>query len=121
MPLSQLASDIYDILRPMLPNPNAEITYHDLVGRLGPLPAPNQDLQARDPRLDQALGEIVAECRARDLPAISAIVVRADGRIPGPGYYPTAHPDVAHDIARAMIAWGNEVQRVRSTTYPQTL
>jgi hypothetical protein len=121
MPLSQLALHVYDILRLMVPNPSADITYQDLVNRLGPLPPPNEDLQPRDLRLDQALGEVVAECRARNLPAIPAIVVRADGRIPGAGYYPIAHPDEMHDVARAMIAWGNEVLRVRQTTYPPTL
>jgi len=121
MPLSQLASDIYDILRPMVPNPTAEITYHDLVARLGPLPVPNQNLQPRDRRLDEALGEIVTECRARDLPALPAIVVHSEDRIPGPGYYPMAHPQVADDRARAMIAWGNEILQVRRTTYPQAL
>ncbi|MDX9975559.1 MAG: hypothetical protein RBU21_21415 [FCB group bacterium] len=121
MPLSQLASDIYDVLRPMVPNPTAEITYHDLVTRLGSLPAPNQNLQPRDHRLDEALGEIVTQCRARHLPALPAIVVRSDERVPGPGYYPMAHPDVADDQTQAMIAWGNEIQQVRRTTYPQTL
>ena len=121
MPLSQLASAIYDILQPMVPSPNADIAYHELVDRLGPLPAPNHDLQSRDPRLDEALGEIVTECRARELPALPAIVVRSDDRIPGPGYYQIAHPDVAHDRALAMIDWGNEVVRVRQTTYPQIL
>jgi len=121
MPLSQLASDIYDILRPMVPNPTAEITYHDLVVRLGPLPAPNQNLQPRDHRLDEALGEIVTQCRARQLPALPAIVVHSSDGIPGAGYYAMAHPHVADDRARAMIAWGNEVQQVRRRTYPQTL
>jgi hypothetical protein len=118
---SVLAAAIYDILRGMVPAPRAEITYSELVAQLGPMPPPNQDLQARDSRLDAALGELVTACRHRDLPAISALVVRDADRIPGPGYYPIAHPDEAGDMARAMIAWGHEVQRVRATTYPAQL
>ncbi len=119
--LSVLAAAIYDILQSLVPGPSAEITYTELVNRLGPMPAPNQDLQAHDRRLDIALGELVTACRARGLPAIAALVVRDDSRIPGSGYYPMAHPTVANDTARAMIAWGNEVQQVRATTYPAQL
>ncbi|HJZ56569.1 MAG TPA: hypothetical protein VKE74_16505 [Gemmataceae bacterium] len=85
------------------------------------MPPPNQDLQARDPRLDASLGELVTASHRRALPAISALVVLDADRIPGPGYYPVAHPAEAGDTARAMIAWGYEVQGVRATTYPAQL
>src|SRR5579872_4366930 len=64
---SILATAIYDILRSLVPSPRAEITYSELVQQLGPLRAPNQDLQPRDSRLDSALGELVAACRRRNL------------------------------------------------------
>jgi hypothetical protein len=122
MPLSVLALAIYEILRALVPDPQAEITYQELVNRLGPLPSPNDNLHWRDPRLDAALGELVAACRERGLPAISALVVRAIERNPGHMYYPVAHPveDAQGELA-AEIAWGNEIQRVRQTTYPAQL
>ena len=119
--LSVLAAAIYDILRGLASNPRAEITYSELVVRLGPMPRPNKDLQPRDTRLDAALGELVHACRRRDLPAIAAMVVHEGDRVPGPGYYPVAHPREAGDRAREMIARGLEIQRVRTTTYPAQL
>lgn len=118
--LSVLATAIYEILRSLVPNSRAEITYTELVTRLGPM-LPNEDLRPRDPRLDAALGELVTACRQRGLPVISAMVVREDDRTPGAGYYNLAHPEVANDTARAMIAWGQEVQQVRGTRYPVQL
>jgi hypothetical protein len=32
-----------------------------------------------------------------------------------------AHPDEADDPAKAMIAWGIELEKVRTTTYPPAL
>lgn len=121
--MSVLATAIYAILRSLVPAPAAEITYEDLVEQLGPMPPPNQDLRPRDPRLDIALGEIVTTCRNHKppLPALPAIVVRKYERTPGEGYYRIAHPDVPQDWAHWMIAWGNEVIRVRQTTYPAAL
>jgi hypothetical protein len=119
--LSVLAAAIYDVLRVLVPNRRAEITYAELVDQLGPMPPPNQDLHARDVRLDAALGELVTACRRRGLPAIAAIVVRDDTRAPGQGYYSIAHAAEAGDTDIAMIAWGHEVQQVRATTYPAHL
>jgi hypothetical protein len=121
MPMSRLASRVYRVLRGLVPDQDAEITYADLVLQLGKMAPPNQDLRPRDKRLADALGEIVAECRSRKLPVLSAIVVRRQCRTPGPGYFRTVHPDVAHDTARAMIAWGNEVLKVRRKAYPEVL
>jgi hypothetical protein len=119
--LSVLATAIYEILRSLVPDSRAEITYSDLVARLGPMAPPNQGLEAHDQRLNIALGELVTACRQFGLPAISALVVHGHDRIPGPGYYPLAHPKVANDAARAMIAWGQELLKVRATTYPLQL
>ena len=122
MNLSVLALAIYEILRDLVPNPSAEITYEGLVGRLGPMPPPNEGLHYRDVRLDEALGDLVAACRARDLPAISALVIRKIERNPGPGYYPTAHPaESAQDQMLAEVAWAHERERSRQTSYPLQL
>ena len=117
--LSALAAAIYTILRSLVPDPSAEITYSQLVSRLGPMDPPNENLQPRDRRLDAALGDLVHACRGAGLPAISALVVRDDEGSPGAGYYPVAHPGaLSRDTAAKMIAWGNEIQAVRATEYP---
>lgn len=121
MALSQLAMDIYQTLRGLVPDQHAIITYGELIEQLGSMPPSSGDLRPRDPRLHEALGEIVSECRMNGYPALSAIVVRKGCGTPGRGYYDVAHPEVANDIARAMIEWGNEVLKVRRSTFPISL
>lgn len=120
--LSALASAIYDILRGLVPDPGAEITYSELVNQLGRMPRPNEGLHYRDARLDEALGELVDACRAQELPAISALVIREAERNPGVGYYPKAHPlEWAQGLIFAEVVWANERERVRQTSYPAQL
>lgn len=121
MALTVLAKAIYDVLRPRLPGTTPEITYDDLVHHLPSLGPPNVGLQARDVRLDVALGELVVACRSKGLPAISSIVVRKDTRMPGDGYYGAAHPNTAHDAALRAIDWGREFNAARATAYPLVL
>jgi hypothetical protein len=52
---------------------------------------------------------------------ISALVVRSDSHMPGAGYFQSAHPDIRRDRALSMIAWGQEIEQVRLTTYPESL
>jgi len=118
MPLAPLALSVYEVLRRRVPNLRPELAYSQLVEML---PAPFNNLDPDSDMLAGALGELVTACRARNLAAISAMVVRFRERVPGPGYYPMAHPDVADDDAERMVAWGIELQKVRSTTYPPTL
>ena len=123
MALSQLATEIYEVLRAYANSANGEITYQELVMALGPLPPPNQDLHWRDSRLDEALGELVTTCRGHQLPALSAIVVRANERSPGAAYFPIAHPQefaIGGEVA-AMRAWEAEVRRIRVASYPERL
>lgn len=121
MALSRLASEIYQILRGLVPGPDVEITYANLVAQLRPVASPEPELGPRDPRLHEALGEIVTECHSNDLPALPAIVVRKACGTPGKGYFRVAHPGAAHDTALSMIEWGKEVLDVRRTTYPDAL
>lgn len=116
--MSPLALLIYDKLKVRVPGPRPELSYTDLVTQL---PSPYADLSPDSEVLASALGELVRACRERGLPAISAMVVRHRERVPGPGYYPVAHPNEASDTAMAMIAWGIELSNVRVATYPDTL
>lgn len=116
--MSPLAIAVYDVLRVRVPALHPELAYSDLVQLL---PPPYSTLDPDSALLAQALGELVTGCRKKDLPAISAMVIRFRERIPGPGYYPMAHPAEAADPAKAMIAWGIELEKVRTTTYPTSL
>jgi hypothetical protein len=116
--MTPLANAVYAVLRTRTPSRAPEISYTDLVARL---PSPYNALDPDSELLATALGDIVRECRAKKLAALSAIVVRARERIPGPGYYPVAHPNEAGDVPRAMIAWAGELAAVKATSYPATL
>ena len=97
---------------PVAPSEQCKIRYRALVEAL---PAPFANLHWRDPRLNEALGELVSACRASGLPAISAIVVNDTG-YPGNSYYPVAHPGIEDEELR-MIARQNEIDRVAGQIY----
>lgn len=99
--MTHLADAIYDVLRATRPSNRREITYTDLISRL---PAQFSNIAPDGELLAGALGELVTGCRNKGIPAISAMVIRADTRVPGNGYYPMAHPNEAHDDALRMIA-----------------
>lgn len=120
MPLSELAREIYIVLRQRVPARKPEITYRELVEALPPLGKPFEDVHWRDPRLDQALADTVHACRARGLPALSAIVVNSETGRPGRRYYGEAHPGVVGDIEQE-VAWARELEQVKTTTYPPEL
>jgi len=120
MPLSMLANAIYQVLRQRVPGRHADIPYRQLVEQLPPLARPYQDLHWRDPRLDEALGEIVTACRAAQLPALSAIVVNAETGRPGRQYYPLAHPGVRDEVEQEVL-WAREREQVLVTGYPPAL
>ena len=118
--LSPLALEIYNAIRSRCPATEPRITYRELVESLPPLPKPYENLHWRDPRLDEALGELVGACHALGLPAISAIVVNNETRAPGNRYYEVAHPGITDSLLRE-VAWANEYDRARATSYPPSL
>jgi hypothetical protein len=115
--LTSLAEDIYNLLRERVPAPAHRdpcITYSELVGLLSPN---HKIVDGRDPRLAQALGDLVRLCQQKGWPLVSALVVRADSRRPGAGYHDVACPD-EHDEAKQEIGWANELARVKQYVYP---
>lgn len=78
-----------------------------------------------EPRLarlhDAALGEIVQACRSRGLPALAAIVVRRDLRVPGDKYYAVAHPHARGDRPTEMLGWVYEFWAASSQRFPSRL
>jgi hypothetical protein len=126
MPLQELAERIYEVLRTRVPGDEPCISYQGLVDALGPLPSPNDRLQAYDTRLFDALGEIGLACHGHNprLPALSSIVVQKleDGNLgmPGPGYYTATHPAARTFDAKAE-AWVKEYNLTKVTTYPSSI
>jgi hypothetical protein len=112
--LSTLAEDIYNVLRTRVParaHQDARITYSELLAQL---PSSHGLVDGRDPRLAMALGDLVRFCQSKNWPLISALVVRADTRQPGAGYYDVAPPN-GGDVE---IEWAKELERVKQQLYP---
>ena len=123
MLLSLLAQEIYRVLQPMVPSETALITYAELAESIGPLPPPYTSILAGDPRLDEALAEIVQACYANGLPPLSALVVNKAGEkqgLPNSVYFSAAHPDMS-DETEQLGTWGNDADTVRRTMYPAVL
>jgi hypothetical protein len=115
-PLTGLSKVIYNVLRLRVPTagPAATLTYTQLARQVGVGP------RARIFHL--ALGDLVRRCRMRSLPALPALVVRADLGMPGAGYYPTAHRGIhMQHRPRAALAWAREVTEVCHTKFPRSL
>lgn len=71
--------------------------------------------------LAEALGVIVARCRAAELPALSAVVVHKTGdKMPGNGYFTAAHPGIEDPLKR-QVAWARELGEVKKASYPPSL
>ena len=120
MALSELAREIYKVLRQRVPGAHPEITYRQLVESLPPLGRPFEGVHWRDPRLDQALADTVHACGAAGIPALSAIVVNAETLRPSRRYYAEAHPGITDEVEQK-VAWARELERVKTTTYPLDL
>lgn len=127
MRLSMLSRAMYRILRLHALASRvayASITYAELARELNQNPRVAKaypGLSHKDTRLDNALGQLVLRCRERGLPALPAIVVRQDLRVPGAKYYGTAHPHARGDRPSEMIAWALEFWAVFGCTYPGRL
>lgn len=105
--MSPLAHKIYKHLLTQVRRKNASITYGELAAAI--------DVHPRSPALHQALGEVTNACRHAKLPALPAIVCRADSKRPSAGYYKAAHPRAHTDDAR-ISAWEREHAKVLEST-----
>jgi hypothetical protein len=117
--MSPLAMAMYQVLRMRLPKPIARkalIDHAELISELYRYPDAPQDLDPRDPRIDQAAVELAEWCRAAKLPLISALVIHGDTRLPADTYFAAAHPGLADEPRRE--AWENELKEVIMTFYP---
>ena len=101
--MSPLANQIYKRLLSQVRRKNPSLTYGELATAV--------DVHPRSPALHSALGEVTNACRHAKLPALPAIVCRADSRRPSEGYYKVAHPRAHTDEAR-ISAWEREHAKV---------
>jgi len=103
--MSPLAHRIYKQLLARVRRNKPSITYGELAAAV--------DVHHRSPKLHAALGEVTNACRHSQLPALPAIVWRADAKQPSDGYFKVAHPRAHTDDAR-IAAWEREHARVLS-------
>jgi hypothetical protein len=101
--MSPLANQIYKHLLSQVRRKKPSITYGQLATAV--------DVHPRSPALHVALGEVTNACRHAQLPALPAIVCRADSKRPSDGYYKAAHPRAQTDEAR-IAAWQREHTKV---------
>jgi hypothetical protein len=104
--MSPLANQIYKRLVSHVRRNNPSITYGELATAV--------DVHPRSRTLHAALGEVTNACRHAHLPALPAIVCRADSKRPSDGYYKAAHPRAQTDDAR-VSAWEREHAKVLSS------
>src|SRR5690349_4379454 len=104
--MSPLANQIYKHLLSLVRRNKPSITYGELATAV--------DVHPRSRRLHVALGEVTNACRHAQLPALPAIVCRADSKRPSDGYYKAAHPRAQTDEAR-VSAWEREHVKVFSS------
>ncbi|MFZ5479025.1 MAG: hypothetical protein ACOZNI_19800 [Myxococcota bacterium] len=120
--VQRLAEEVYDIVLARKNEPARRcITYRQVCNRIGPTSPFNGKVSPDDEILRLALRYVVERCHAAGLPALSALVVNARTRRPGPGYYPIAHGvDITDPNAERL--WKRERTRAwRCTTYPVRL
>lgn len=111
--MSPLATAIYKHLRKTL-RTKSSLTYRELAEAVS--------THHRSPAFHAALTEVTSACRARELPALPAMVWSATTRAPSAGYYKAAHPRARTDAAQ-YAAWEREHAAVvrNAATFPPTL
>jgi hypothetical protein len=112
--MSPLAGAVYDILRQRTCLPDPRITYAELAAALRALADEFEYVHHRTRPLYVALDEVGKECRRLRLPALPALVVRADTRRPGEAYYASGLAYRGERVA----AWRRDLEAVKGTTYP---
>ena len=118
--MSPLARAIYAILRQRASRPEPRITYGELARQLRASSGKLKAIHHRSRPLYAALNEIGRECRRLHLPALPALVVRADTRRPGKAYF-VGRCVAAEPRDRSVAAWWREVEAVKQTRYPPDL
>ncbi len=119
--MSPLGEAIYHVLAQRVGLENPLISYYELHKKLPPLDPPYDNITWNDERLFQALGEVGRACRDHGLPTLTGLVIRSMEQSPGSGYYRMFHPETGDDTVKQREAWESELERAKSTRYPQSL
>lgn len=105
--LTPIARQIYRHLVKVLRRGTASITYGDLAVAV----SEKIPIHRRSSKLHEALTELTLACRARELPAVTAMVWKSGAHRPSDGYYEIAHPR-ARSWTGQLEAWREEHARV---------
>jgi len=113
--MSPLAEAVYEILRRRAALPEPRITYRELAAQLRDLSDDFAHITHRSRELYASLWEVGGECRRLGLPALPALVVRADTGRPGDAYY---EGSTAVFKGERVAEWRRELEAVRQARYP---
>ena len=105
--ITPMARQIYRHLVKTIRRGTASITYGELAEAI----SEKTPVHRRSPKLHEALTEVTIACRARELPAVTAIVWKSGAHRPSDGYYEIAHPR-ARSWSGQLEAWREEHARV---------
>lgn len=113
--MSPLAAAVYAILRLRARLAEPRITYRALAELLREQSDDFAHVTHRSRELYAALWEVGDECRRLQLPALPALVVRADTGRPGDAYH---EGSTARFKGERVAEWRRELEAVRRTRYP---
>ena len=115
--MTPLAEVIYDLLRRRTAQVEPRITYAELAEQVRDAGEEFEYIHHRNRQLYLALAEVGAECQRLKLPALPALVVRADTGRPGDAYYGGRCSGVVHRGER-IAGWRRDLEAVKGTIYP---
>ena len=116
--MSPLSEAVYEILRTQASKPEPRITYKELAGRLRDTSDDFAYVNHRSQQLYASLWDVGRECRRLRLPALPALVVRADTRRPGDAYFEGPGSRQFYK-GEKIAAWRRELEAVKGTKYPR--
>jgi hypothetical protein len=113
--VSPLAAAVYEILHRRVRLPEPRITYRELATQLRDASDDFAHLTHRSRELYASLWEVGDECRRLELPALPALVVRADTGRPGDAYF---EGSTARFKGERVAEWQRELEAVTRARYP---
>lgn len=122
--MGPIAQAIYQVLRMRTPKPvprKALIAFAELVSEASRYEGVPDDLDHHgDPRVDEAIVEIIEACREEKLPQIASLILNPTAYGPLALYSKTAHPTATTPESQT-AAWEKELKEVVITFYPNEL
>jgi hypothetical protein len=116
--MSPLSEAVYEILRSQASKAEPRITYKELAERLRDASDDFAHVTHRSQQLYASLWDVGRECRRLGLPALPALVVRADTRRPGDAYFEGPGSRLLYK-GEKIAAWRRELEAVKGAKYPR--